>query len=55
MFVPLYMWRAATFMAHTAREPPSTVQARLDRSVDTFQRLRPVLVSELGGREVRSR
>ena len=45
MFVPLYLWRAAAFMAHTAREADATVQARLDSLCETFQRLKPVLVS----------
>ena len=45
MFVPLYLWRAATFMADAAFEDDSTVQARLDSLCETFQRLKPVLVS----------
>jgi hypothetical protein len=45
MFVPLYMWRAAAFMRHTASEAPADVQVRLNALCDTFQRLRPVLVS----------
>jgi hypothetical protein len=45
MFVPLYMWRAAAFMSHAALESPAKVQARLDCSVRTFQRLKPVLVA----------
>jgi hypothetical protein len=45
MFVPLYLWRAATFMAHTASESDDTVQARLDALCETFQRLKPLLVS----------
>jgi hypothetical protein len=45
MFVPLYMWRAAAFMSETALEPPSDVQARLDALCDTFQRLKPTLVT----------
>jgi glucosylglycerate synthase len=44
MFVPLYLWRASSFMAHTAHEDPATVQARLDSLCETFQRLKPVLV-----------
>jgi hypothetical protein len=44
MFVPLYMWRAAAFMARTALEPPRAVQSRLDALCETFQRLKPVLV-----------
>jgi hypothetical protein len=45
MFVPLYMWRAAAFMSDTAPEPPSVVEARLDALCDTFQRLKPALVT----------
>jgi hypothetical protein len=45
MFVPLYLWRAAAFMARTAPEQPSTVQQRLDGVCETFFRLKPVLVS----------
>ena len=44
MFVPLYLWRAAAFMAQTAREDAGAVQARLDSLCETFQRLKPVLV-----------
>ena len=44
MFVPLYLWRAATFMAHTARASAATLQARLDALCETFERLKPVLV-----------
>jgi hypothetical protein len=44
MFVPLYMWRASSFMALTAREQPPAVQARLDALCQTFQRLKPLLV-----------
>jgi hypothetical protein len=45
MFVPLYLWRAAAFMARTAPEQPTTVQQRLDAVCETFLRLKPVLVS----------
>jgi glucosylglycerate synthase len=45
MFVPLYLWRAASFMAHAAFEADATVQGRLDTLCQTFQRLKPVLVS----------
>ena len=55
MFVPLYMWRAAAFMSHTALESPVVVQARLDSLCETFERLKPVLVDQLVGRSVRSR
>jgi hypothetical protein len=44
MFVPLYLWRAAAFMAQTALEADGTVQARLDSLCQTFQRLKPALV-----------
>jgi hypothetical protein len=44
MFVPLYMWRAAAFMSHTALESPRDAQARLDALCETFQRLKPALV-----------
>jgi hypothetical protein len=45
MFVPLYFWRAAAFMAETAQEDCRAVQARLDSLCETFERLKPVLVS----------
>jgi glucosylglycerate synthase len=45
MFVPLYMWRAAAFMSHTALESPAQVQARLDSLCETFHRLKPRLVA----------
>jgi hypothetical protein len=45
MFVPLYLWRAAAFMARTAPEQPTTVQQRLDGLCETFLRLKPALVS----------
>jgi hypothetical protein len=48
MFVPLYLWRAATFMAQTALEADVTVQARLDSLCETFVRLKPVLVDNWG-------
>ena len=44
MFVPLYLWRAAAFMAQTSHEADAAVQARLDSLCQTFQRLKPVLV-----------
>jgi hypothetical protein len=44
MFVPLYLWRAAAFMAQMSGEADAAVQARLDSLSDTFQRLKPVLV-----------
>jgi hypothetical protein len=45
MFVPLYLWRASAFMAHTAREDAATLQERLDAVCEAFQQLKPVLVS----------
>jgi hypothetical protein len=45
MFVPLYLWRAAAFMAHTAHQEAEIVRAGLDSLCETFQRLKPVLVS----------
>jgi glucosylglycerate synthase len=45
MFVPLYLWRAASFMAETSHEADAVVEARLDSLIQTFQRLKPVLVS----------
>jgi hypothetical protein len=45
MFVPLYFWRAAAFTAQTALEDCPTVQTRLDSLCETFERLKPVLVS----------
>ena len=45
MFVPLYLWRAAAFMERTENESDTAMQARLDSLCETFQRLKPVLVS----------
>jgi glucosylglycerate synthase len=45
MFVPLYLWRASAFMARTAHDSNATAQARLDALCETFQRLKPLLVS----------
>jgi hypothetical protein len=44
MFVPLYTWRAASFMARTVGDSPDTTQERLNTLCDTFERLRPALV-----------
>jgi hypothetical protein len=44
MFVPLYLWRAASFMAETSHEADAVVEARLDSLAQTFQRLKPVFV-----------
>ncbi len=54
-FAPLYMWRASAFMFHTALEPPAVVQSRLDSLCQTFERLKPVLVSSWSELDVRSR
>ena len=45
MFVPLYLWRASAFMAQTETETSGAVQARLDALCETFERLKPELVS----------
>lgn len=45
MFVPLYLWRAAAFMAETSVEADALVQARLDSLCQTFERLKPVAVA----------
>ncbi len=55
MFVPLYMWRTAAFMSHTALESQAEVQARLDSLCETFQRLKPALVASWSVESVRSR
>jgi glucosylglycerate synthase len=44
MFVPLYLWRAAAFMAHAAHEADGTVQEGLESLCQTFLRLKPLLV-----------
>jgi hypothetical protein len=46
MFAPLYMWRAAAFMATTDGESSASVQARLNSLCETFERLKPVLVAD---------
>jgi hypothetical protein len=45
MFVPLYLWRAAAFVAQTSRESDATVQARLEALSQIFERLKPMLVN----------
>lgn len=55
MFAPLYMWRASAFMSCTALEPPDVVQSRLDSLGQTFERLKPLLVSAWLESDVRSR
>lgn len=44
MFVPLYLWRAAAFMRHTAAQADATVEEGLESLCQTFQRLKPSLV-----------
>jgi hypothetical protein len=55
MFFPLYMWRTAAFMSHTALESQAEVQARLGLLCETFQRLKPALVASWSVESVRSR
>ncbi len=55
MFVPLYMWRAAAFMAETAPDPPSAVQARLDALVRRVSTVEANAGGQLVERSVRSR
>lgn len=45
MFAPVYLWRAAAFMAQTEGESPGAVQARLDSLNEMFHRLKPILVA----------
>ena len=45
MFAPLYMWRAAAFMSHTASDTPEMVREKLDALCETFLRLKPALVA----------
>lgn len=44
MFVPLYLWRAAAFMAHAVVEDDASVRAGLESLGQTFQRLKPTLL-----------
>jgi hypothetical protein len=55
MFVPLYMWRAAAFMAHAADESETAMQGRLDALCATFEELKPRLVSRWSPESERSR
>jgi hypothetical protein len=55
MFVPLYMWRAAAFMAHAAVESETAMQGRLDALCATFEELKPRLVSRWSPESERSR
>lgn len=43
-FVPVYLARAASFLAETAGRPPEAVRARLDALNAAFERARPSLV-----------
>ena len=45
LFVPLYLWRAAAFMAQAAPQTERAVRERLESLCETFLRLKPVLVS----------
>jgi hypothetical protein len=54
MLFPLYMWRTAAFMSHTALESQAEVQARLGLLCETFQRLKPALVASWSVESVRS-
>ena len=49
MFVPIYMWRAADSCRRPRIEPVDVVQTRLNALCDTFQRLKPALVSGWDG------
>jgi hypothetical protein len=51
LFVPLYLWRAAAFMAHTALDADAIVQGRLESLNQTFQRLKPLLVESWSAKE----
>jgi hypothetical protein len=44
LFVPLYLWRAAAFMARAAHETDVAVYQGLESLSQTFLRLKPVLV-----------
>lgn len=54
IFAPLYLWRAACFMADTAADSESAMQRRLDTLCDTFEQMRPMLVHQWMADEVRS-
>jgi hypothetical protein len=45
MVVPLYLWRAAAFMAQAAHQPDEAVQEGLESLCQTFLRLKPVLAT----------
>jgi hypothetical protein len=44
VFVPIYLWRAASFMACASKEPETAVEVRLESLCQAFERLKPVLV-----------
>jgi glucosylglycerate synthase len=45
MFVPVYLWRASTFMRHSEADTAEAVQGRLDALCGAFERLRPTLAA----------
>jgi hypothetical protein len=45
MFVPVYLWRASTFMMHTEADSADATQARLNALCGAFERLRPTLTA----------
>jgi hypothetical protein len=55
VFVPLYLWRAAAFMAHTAHQADGKVQEGLESLCQTFLRLKPLLIDSWSAEGVRSR
>jgi hypothetical protein len=55
MFVPLYLWRAAAFMAHAAHQTDREINEELESLCQTFLRLKPVFVDRWTAEEVRSR
>ncbi len=44
LFVPLYLWRAAAFMARAAHQTDAAVHQGLESLSETFLRLKPLLV-----------
>ena len=45
MFVPVYLWRASTFMRQTETDTPDATQGRLNALCGAFERLRPMLAA----------
>ena len=45
LFVPLYLWRAAAFMAHAGHQTDGLVQEGLESLGQTFLRLKPLVVN----------